>query len=133
MNEQQFRTAATLALTRLPAANAHEEHIIVGFMKDACDAIGAGDEGAHALNSLVNLWREPGFSDIDGNSISEFRTTVSASDNSANMKQTCGAVDKGDLGARAVDGLHDLWRELKLRQIDGDALSDLVLSCINPS
>lgn len=125
MNDQNIRTEATLALTRLLAASAQDEYIVVMLMKDACDNIGTGDEGAHGLKRLVDLWRALDFSEIDGNTISELRTAAVASDSTANMKRASAAVDKGDFGALAVNGLCDLWRELKLGEIDGEALSEL--------
>lgn len=41
------------------------------------------------------------------------------------MQNICDAADKGDYGARAVKALFELWRELKLREIDGPSISAL--------
>lgn len=41
------------------------------------------------------------------------------------MQNICDAADKGDYGARAVQMLFELWRELKLHVIDGPSISEL--------
>ena len=67
----------------------------------------------------MDLWRKLDFREIEAKTISDFRTAVNGSDNSANMKAACAALDKLQFGAGAVRGLLNLWRELSLRRIDG--------------
>ena len=41
------------------------------------------------------------------------------------MQNICDAADKGDYGEGAVKGLFELWRELKLEEVDGPSISEL--------
>lgn len=41
------------------------------------------------------------------------------------MRDTCDAIDKGEIGKDALMALIDLWRELKLAEVTGESISDL--------
>jgi hypothetical protein len=41
------------------------------------------------------------------------------------MREACTALDKGDMGVRAIKGLLELWREAKLGDITSESISDM--------
>jgi hypothetical protein len=45
-------------------------------MRNACDAIDKGEDGARAVKALLELWRELKFKDINADSISDLSTIV---------------------------------------------------------
>jgi hypothetical protein len=78
MDETHIKTEATLALGRLRSrvSNAVEEHTALLIMRNACDAIDKGEDGARAVKALLELWRELKFKDINADSISDLSTIV---------------------------------------------------------
>lgn len=41
------------------------------------------------------------------------------------MQKACDALDKGDIGVRAINELFAIWKEAKLGELTSEAISDL--------